>query len=107
MKTKVSHVVRIGVVAAALAAGAAVAGCSLENAAAPGLTAPSEFGLSVTLSATPDQLPRDGASQSTITVLVRDAEGRPVSGQRLTVASSIGSVSQSSVVTGSDGRASF
>lgn len=107
MKTMAKCTVRIGVVAVALAVGALASSCSLENAAAPGLTAPSEFGLSVTLSATPDQLPRDGSSRSTISVQVRDAQQRPVSGQRLSVSASAGTVSQSEVVTGNDGRATF
>jgi len=84
-----------------------LAGCTIDNQAAPPLTGPSGYGLSVTLVATPDQLPRDGSSQSTITVTVRDAQGRPVSGQRLSVGSSVGSVSQSDVVTNADGRATF
>lgn len=82
-------------------------GCSLENPNADALTAPSEFGTSVTLMASPDQLPRDGTAQSTVTVTVRDAANRPVPGQRLSVATDIGRVSPSEVVTGSDGRASL
>ena len=109
MKTKVC-IARKGVVSIALAASVLIAGCGLDVPGAPPITgpsAPSEFALSVTVTATPDQLPRDGASQSTITVLVRDAQGRPVSGQRLSVASSIGTVSQNDVVTNADGRATF
>ncbi|MBF8301343.1 MAG: hypothetical protein HW394_1713, partial [Acidobacteria bacterium] len=83
------------------------AGCSLENPGAPALTAPSEFGTSVTLTAFPDQVPRDGSAQSTVTATVRDASNRPVAGQLLNVSASIGTVSQDKVVTGSDGRASF
>lgn len=88
-------------------AGAAAGGCSVEEQSPPSFVGPSEFALSVTLSATPDQLPRDGTSQSVITVTVRDASNRPVSGQRLSVSSSIGTVSQSEVVTDSEGRATF
>lgn len=84
-----------------------IAGCTIDNQGAPPLTGPSGFALSVTLTATPDQLPRDGSAQSTITVTVRDAQSRPVSGQRLAVSSSVGSVSQSDVVTNADGRATF
>lgn len=86
---------------------AASSGCSLDKDATPGLSGPSEFGLSVTLSATPDQVPRDGSSQSVVTVTVRDSANQPVGGQRLMVSASIGTVSQSEIVTGSDGRASF
>jgi PKD repeat protein len=83
------------------------AGCGLDHPTAPALTGPSEFGLSVTLTATPDQIARDGQSQTTINVVVRDAQNRPVSGQRLSVGSSLGAVSQSEIVTGPDGRATF
>lgn len=104
------YIIRKGVLSTALAASVFVAGCGLDGPGVQPITgpsAPSEFALSVTLTATPDQLPRDGASQSTITVLVRDAQARPVSGQRLSVASSVGTVSQSDVVTNADGRATF
>lgn len=109
MKT-MACIIRQGVISTALAASVFVAGCGLDGPGVQPITgpsAPSEFALSVTLTATPDQLPRDGSSQSTVTVLVRDAQGRPVSGQRLSVASSVGLVSQSDVVTNADGRATF
>lgn len=91
----------------ALAACACVAGCTLEDGSAPNPISPSEFALSVTMSATPDQLPRDGTSQSAVTVTVRDAAGRLVSGQRLTLSATAGSLSESSVTTSSNGQASF
>lgn len=83
------------------------AGCSLENPSAPSLTAPSEFGTSVTLTASPDRLPRDGSSQSVITLTVRDAQNRPVSGQRLTVgvSPSAARLSATEVVTDASGLA--
>ncbi|MGH9255447.1 MAG: PKD domain-containing protein [Vicinamibacterales bacterium] len=90
----------------ALAAVLAIGGCTLDDGAAPALTGPSEFGLSVTLSATPDQLPRDGSSQSVIRITVRDASSRPVAGQRLSVSSSGGTLSETDVVTNSSGQAS-
>lgn len=98
------HIMRTCLV---LAAALAATGCSVENGGALPVTGPSEFGLSVTLVATPDQLPRDGSSQSVITVTVRDAANRPVSGQRLRVSADVGTVSQSEVETGGDGRAVF
>lgn len=99
-----ARAVGIGVVLAAVTVG----GCSLDKANGdPPLVGPSEFGLSVTMTATPDQLPRDGRSQSVVTVTVRDDRSRPVAGRRLGVASSVGTVSQSEIVTTSDGRASF
>lgn len=84
-----------------------VAACGVEEQEAPPLIGPSGFAQSVTLSASPDRLPRDGRSQSVITVAVRNDAGQPVSGQRVTVGASAGTVSQSEVVTGSDGRATF
>ena len=58
------------------------------------------------LSATPDRLPRDGSSQSVITVTVRDEASRPVAGQRLNVSSSVGTLSATDVVTNANGQAS-
>src|SRR5687767_10323470 len=92
---------------AVLLACAFVAGCTLEDGSAPNLTAPSEFALSVTMSATPDQLPRDGSAQSVVTVTVRDAAGRAVSGQRLAISTSAGTLSDSFVTTASNGQATF
>jgi PKD repeat protein len=83
------------------------AGCSVGDGAAPTLSGPSEFGLSVTIAASPSQVPRDGASQSVISVSVRDASGRPVQGQLLSVSADVGGVSQNQIVTNSDGTATF
>ncbi|OFW00794.1 MAG: hypothetical protein A3I61_00340 [Acidobacteria bacterium RIFCSPLOWO2_02_FULL_68_18] len=70
-------------------------------------TGPSEFALSVTMTATPDRLPRDGSSQSVITVTVRDVSSRPVPAQRLRISSNVGTVSESEVVSDNEGRATF
>jgi PKD repeat protein len=91
----------------ALGSSLLVAACGLEQSTPPPLTGPSDFALSVTLAAVPDQVPRDGSSQSVVTVTVRDASGRPVAGQRLSVSTSLGTLLQTDIVTGSDGRASF
>lgn len=91
---------------AVLVAASAGAGCSVEEPT-PSFTGPSEFALSISLVAAPDQLPRDGSSESVITVTVRNEAGRPVSGQRLAVASNVGTVSESEIVTGEDGQAAF
>jgi PKD repeat protein len=109
---KISFRNRLGAAAVAVA-GLVIAGCGVDGPGVEPITgpsAPSEFALSVTLTATPDQLPRDGSSQSTVTVLVRDAQSRPVSGQRLGLGISGPTgvaLSQTSVTTGSDGRATF
>jgi PKD repeat protein len=55
-------------------------GCSLGDPAAPPLSGPSSLGLSVTLHATPDRMFQDGTSKSTISAVVHDATGKPVSG---------------------------
>jgi PKD repeat protein len=81
------------------------AGCGLDDGSAPGLIGPSEFGLSVTLSASPDRVPRDGSSQSLVTITVRDASGKPEAGRQVTVSSDIGLVTPSEVMTGSNGQA--
>lgn len=93
----------------ALAVSVLAAGCGLEDVTPPPLSAPSEFALSVTLSATPDQLPRDGRSQSVVTLTVRDPQGRPVAGQRLVlgVSPSTATLSQTEVTTDASGRATF
>jgi PKD repeat protein len=62
-----------------LAAVLAFAGCSLDKQAAPPLTGPSELGLSLAVTATPDVITQDGQSQATIQVVARDSNGQPKS----------------------------
>jgi len=81
-------------------------GCSVDEPR-PTMTGPSEYALSIALAASPDQLPRDGSSQAVVTATVRNEAGRPVSGQRLAISANVGAVSQSEVVTGEDGHATF
>jgi PKD repeat protein len=52
--------------------------CTLDSAAPPALNGPSEFTLSIAVSASPEVLRQDGASQSVITATARDEAGRPV-----------------------------
>lgn len=97
-------------VAALIAASVLVGGCSVEKADVdPPLIGPSELGLSVTMTASPDRLPRDGSSQAVVTVTVRDDRGQAVSGQRLTLAVSPSTavLSQAEVTTTAEGRATF
>lgn len=100
---------RVSVAFAALAMSIVVAGCGLEGASAPPLSGPSELALSVTLAATPDQLPRDGTSKSDIVLTVRDENGRPKAGVRLVlgVSPSTATLSQTEVTTDAAGRATF
>ena len=100
---------RTGTAVLALAASILAAGCALESADVPGVTGPSEYAVSITATATPDRLPRDGSSQSVVTLNVRDAQNRPVAGQRLTLGllAGAGTLSVSEVVTDANGQATF
>jgi PKD repeat protein len=93
--------------AALLVVALGLAGCGIESQEAPALIGPSGFGQSVTLNAVPDRLPRDGTSQSVVTITVRNDAGQPMAGQRVTLGANGGGLSQGDVVTGSDGRATF
>jgi chitodextrinase len=99
------------VVAAAVVA---VAGCSLGKQTAPPLSGPSELGLSLTITATPDIITQDGASRSTIEVVARDASSQPVRGLTLRAQTIVGGVeidygtlSSKITSTNNDGKASF
>jgi PKD repeat protein len=82
--------------------------CGLDSQAPPPLIGPSGLGSSVSMTASPDQLPRDGSSQSVVTVTSRDpSSNRPAAGQRLSVVVIGGTASQESIITNSDGRATF
>ena len=86
---------------------AAWAGCSLEDPGVPALTSPSGFGAAVTMTASPDSLPRNGSAQSVVTVTVRNSANAPAGGQRLTVSASVGTLSEAEIVTDGEGRATF
>jgi len=89
-------------------AGLFAAGCNLNDSESPTITGPtSQFGLSITMRALPDQLPRDGVAQSLVTVTVKDESGRPVSGQALSATSNVGRILGNLVTTDSNGIASF
>src|SRR5262245_41146427 len=99
---------RIGVAIGAMLLSA----CGLEKQTQPSLMGPSDTGQSIQMTATPDQLPRDGSSQSVVTVIARDPSNRPIVGQRLIL--SLGStsaagatLSQTEVTTNSQGTATF
>src|SRR5687767_70548 len=86
---------------------AATAGCGLDKQSAPDLAGPSEFGTSITLTATPDTLPRDGESQSVITLTARNAERNPIPNLTLSLGANAGQLSASQVTTGASGTATF
>lgn len=78
----------------------------------PSLTGPSEFALSVSVTAQPDIITRDGFSQSTIVITARDPNGQPLPGVQFRVDMAVsnrledfGALSSRSVSSGSDGRA--
>lgn len=82
--------------------------CTVAKDSAPSLAGPSGFGTSFTIAANPTVLPRDGSTQTTITVVARDESGQPKPNLPLDVA-----VSPSTAVvaldaqTRSDGSARF
>jgi PKD repeat protein len=97
---------------AAAAIAIVVSGCSISEQTPPAVTGPSEFALSLTLSATPDTIAQDGTSQSEISVVARDTAGRPVSGVAVQFSGSSSnplirglSFTETVVVTDANGRA--
>lgn len=92
--------------AAAALAVLAVSACSVSKQEAPSLAGPSGFALSLTVSAAPQVLPRDGSSMATIHMVVREANGDPKSKQRLRVLATAGSLNVSEVETDANGNAS-
>jgi len=80
-----------GVLGVAVAAGA----CSTTKPGTspidgPQLAGPSEFGLALALSASPDAISQDGRSQSVLTVIARDPQNRPVSNVSVRLAMYVG-----------------
>jgi hypothetical protein len=95
---------------ATLGAAVLLSGCTIDGQSAPNINAPSEFALTITASASTDRVQRDGASQSTITVVARNETGAPAAGRRILVSATgpaSTALSASEIVTGADGRASF
>lgn len=76
---------------AALAAVVGAAGCTLDSPEPPAPTGPSTFGLSISVTASPDILPEDGVSQSVIRIRARDANGQPLANVPLRVDTMVGS----------------
>jgi PKD repeat protein len=98
--------------AAALSCACVLGGCTLERAEVPPLAGPSELGVSLTMTATPDQIPQDGTATSVVEAVTRDAAGRRVAGVPLEVATFLGNVrvdfgalSTRRISTNRDGRA--
>jgi PKD repeat protein len=96
------NIVRTGLVAGLAAL---VASCGVSKQEAPSISGPSGFAMSMTPSASPETLPRDGQSTSTVRVVVRNDQDRPVVGQRMLLSATTGTLSASDVTTDSSGTA--
>ena len=90
------------------------AGCTMSDSEPPPLTGPSEMSLSLTITANPDVLSLDGSSQTLVTVEARDAHGQLAANVPLRVEIladeqkiDFGTISARTLVTASNGRASF
>lgn len=98
----------------ALALVAFSSGCTMKSQEAPRLTGPSELGTSISVSVNPDVLTQDGGSQSLVTVVAYDNNGKPLRNVSLRseivvggVIADFGTLSARSIVTGTDGRATL
>ena len=90
------------------------AACTMTDIDRPPLAGPSEMSLSLMLLANPDVLSLDGSSQTLITVEARDTNGQPAANVPLRVQiladgqpTDFGTISARTLVTGSNGRATF
>lgn len=90
----------------------AVAACTVKDTEAPPLAGPSEMALALHLTATPDAIYQDGASQTAVTIEALGPDSRPVRAlavrldiMRDGVVADFGTLSSKTVVTGDDGKA--
>lgn len=97
---------------AVAAAAATFAACTLGRQDAPPLAGPSELGLSLAVTATPDTITWDGQSVATIRVTALDAASQPAAGVGLRlqtyvdgVPADYGQLSSKVLTTGADGMA--
>ncbi len=86
--------------------------CGVHQTEAPSISGPSTLAQSVSITATPDSITQNGASQSAVKVIVNGPDGRPLAGRAvrldMTVGGTLvdyGTLSTKSVVTASDGTA--
>ena len=89
-------------------------GCALTGPNIPPMIGPSELGLSISLTASPDILVQDGLSRARVTLAARDAMGVPVRGLAARVhvdgddtAADSGRLSRETVTTNDGGEASL
>jgi PKD repeat protein len=99
-------------VAAFALAAMALGGCTVDKTEQPPLAGPSETGLSLATSVTPDVLDWDGVSRSAVRVTARGPDGRPSSAVPLRVDITLngvimdfGTLSSRTAVTDSNGNA--
>src|SRR5258708_963418 len=92
-----------------LALALAAVACTVHQQGTPSLTGPSEFALSVSVTALPDTINQDGGSQSSIRVTAHGPQGQPLAGQTLRIDILVngsqvdfGTLSARTIVTGSD-----
>src|SRR5882672_1753267 len=91
----------------------ALAGCTVHQTAAPGLSGPSGLALTIQVTASPDSISQDGGSQSSIQVTATGPDGKPKTGLPLRIDMFVGGVGQDygtlsgrTIVTNSSGVAS-
>ena len=92
---------------------AVLAACTMDKVAIPGFIGPSEYGLALKLTVSPDLLIADGTSQAVVRVEARGPDGKAVSGQdvffEITDAggtfAALGNLNTNRVATGGDGFA--
>src|SRR4029079_17568835 len=83
-------------------------GCTSTKQDPPALAGPSELALSLAITAVPDFITQDGASQSMLTVTARDKDGQPIRGLSLRLAmagSDYGTLSTKTISTDNSGQA--
>jgi hypothetical protein len=80
-------------------------GCTVQEVNTPTPVGISEQGVGMSLTASPEFLPRDGSSMSVITVKVFDENGKPVQGFRVHLDATAGTLSATELPTGNDGSA--
>lgn len=95
-----------------VAAAIGLSACTVKKTEAPALSGPSELGLSLQITATPDILGQDGLSPSQVQIVARGPDGRPARAVQMRVEilaggvlADYGRLSARTVVTGDDGIA--
>ena len=105
MRNRLFRIAGIGFIALSAA-------CGVHSTETPPLSGPSTLATSIGITATPDRITQDGASQSSILVTVNGPTGQPVNGAAVRLDMVVGgqvvdygTLATKSIVTGSDGKA--